>query len=95
VEIVVQVQGAPEIVVTDSGDSVSESVKRELADTLRTTALTPQAQVLKTCLAIMRFMGGTVLVTNFPLNTSKLTLEFAPAADGMIVPGERMRASDF
>lgn len=94
VTIIVQVQGAPEIVISDGGDGVPDNVKRELTDTMRTEPLSPSAQILKTCLAIMRFMGGTVLLTSFPLRTSQITLEFPRADDGMDAPGTWSRATE-
>ncbi|MBK4738757.1 DNA-binding transcriptional response regulator [Noviherbaspirillum pedocola] len=93
VNVTVQVQGAPEIVVADSGDGVPDAVKKEVTDTLRTEPLTPLAQVLRTCLSIMRFMGGTVLLASYPLHTSQISLEFSPQDQDLPLTDDRLRQS--
>lgn len=74
ISITVCIEGVPQIIISDNGTGVGINGDAKLDHTEPCTS--QHVTAMKICRDIMMFLGGTLLVTSYPVGESQIILEF-------------------
>lgn len=69
------IQGAPMIEVTDVGTGMNNP-EHDLKSAVTNRLMAPEGHSLRLCREVMTYLGGTLLVSTYPVGQSQITLEF-------------------